>query len=118
VLAWCGIGALGRAVSFWHDSGGLDLPGGVLLLPTGRGAAMPPAAPLARGSVDSIFDYFSVNPFRANRDRTKPGRIRHLRINAYLGSITGRLRPDCGTIPAGQPRLFAQCPSARKATKS
>ena len=79
VLAWCGMGALGRAVSFWHDSGGLDLAGGVLL-PTGRGATMPPAAPLARGSVDSLFDYFSVNPFRANwDDRTKSGRIRHLR---------------------------------------
>jgi hypothetical protein len=39
---------------------------------------MPTAAPLTRGSVDSIFSLLFRHPFRANRDRTRTDCIRHL----------------------------------------
>ena len=47
------IGALERAVSFWHDSGGPHRPGG--LLPATAARLSPSAPPLTRGSVYSIF---------------------------------------------------------------
>lgn len=86
------MGALGRAVSFGHDSGGPHLPGGVP--PTGRGATVAARSP-ARTRVRRFnFRLLFVNPFRANRDRTKRDRIRHLR----KVDISFRSRADHSTI--------------------
>ena len=82
---------------------GPDLPGG-LPLPDGAWRLSPSAAPLTRGSVDSIFRLPSpVRAYRTVRDRDC---IRHLAKMEHLGSITGRLRRGRRIIIAGQQYIF------------
>jgi len=71
------MGALERAVWFGHDSGGPDLPGG--LLPTGCGLASALRSPAHTRVRGFNFRYSFVTRLRANRDRTRPEAIRHVR---------------------------------------
>lgn len=94
MLDCCGIAA-------WNvpSRSGTTAAGSVWICPAGhcpwprRGLRRPQPRSHA-GPWIQFFDYFSVNPFRATRDRTKTDRIRHLGIS----DISFRLRADHAAI--------------------
>jgi len=109
------MGALGRAVSFWHDSGGRSIcPAGYY---PGPRRLLPSAAPLTRGVRDSIFRLLFRWPVSGYQGPYETGSRSSSSESGYLGSITSRLRRDPSIVYAGQTSLFAQCPAIAIAIK-